>query len=201
MIQTDISVYQALLRSSISGFWMVDMKGQIIEVNDAYCKMSGYSRQELLKMQVFELEAIDDREDVGNRIRDIIRIGHANFESQHRTKGGNIIDVDVSIQYLPIDDGICVGFVHDITDRKALSRVLKDSEMFLRETQKIGKLGTFTMNISSGKWQTSEILDSILGISSDFNKTADGLLKLIHPDYKKDLISSYYAAAKNAQYH
>lgn len=198
MIQTDTSIYHAILQSSISGFWMVDKKGQIIEVNDAYCKMSGYARPELLKMKVFELEAVDDKDDVANRIGEIFRIGHANFESQHRRKDGSIYDVEVSTQVLPVHKGLIVGFIHDITDRKAFSSILEESEMFLKETQQIGKLGTFKMNLLSGTWQSSEVLNSILGIDSDFSKTVDGLQILIHPDCKTELNNHYYQTVKNS---
>ena len=45
-----------ILRTAIDGFWIVDMQGRLLEVNEAYCRMSGYTREELLRMSIFELE-------------------------------------------------------------------------------------------------------------------------------------------------
>ncbi len=39
-----------VIQSSIDGFLIVNQQGKILEVNEAYCKMTGYSRNELLKM-------------------------------------------------------------------------------------------------------------------------------------------------------
>ncbi len=42
--------HRTLLETAMDGFWLVDRDGRLLEVNETYCRMSGYSAQELLAM-------------------------------------------------------------------------------------------------------------------------------------------------------
>ena len=50
--------HQAILEGTMDGFWLVDTQGNLLEVNQTYSQMSGYSIQELLSMKISDLEAI-----------------------------------------------------------------------------------------------------------------------------------------------
>ena len=49
-------VFQGILATTLDGFWITDTKGKLLSVNDAYARQSGYSREELLKMGISDLE-------------------------------------------------------------------------------------------------------------------------------------------------
>ena len=68
---------------------------------------------------------------------------------------------------------------------------LRESELFLKETQVIAQLGSYVMDIPSGKWVSSEILDQIFGIDAGFDKSFDGWLTIIHPDYQP-IMNNYF---------
>ncbi|MDP3684276.1 MAG: ATP-binding protein, partial [Ignavibacteria bacterium] len=97
---------------------------------------------------------------------------------------------------LPLKDenGNIVGIVgigRNITDRKQAEEALKESGRFLKETQIIAQLGTYTLDITSGRWVSSDILDSIFGIDDDYDKSVEGWESLIHPDWKK-IMDDYF---------
>jgi PAS domain S-box-containing protein len=46
---------RSLLQAAMDGFCMLDSQGWILEVNDAYCRMTGYGSQELLRMAISDL--------------------------------------------------------------------------------------------------------------------------------------------------
>lgn len=68
---------------------------------------------------------------------------------------------------------------------------LRESELFLKETQVIAQLGAYIMDIPSGKWVSSEVLDHIFGVEADFDKSFESWLSIIHPDWQK-IMSDYF---------
>ncbi len=109
---------QIILKTCIDGFWLIDTHGRILEVNDAYCRMSGYSRDELLTMSVQDVEAMESPQEALQHIRKIMDNGSHRFESRHRCKDGTIMDLDISAHYLELDGGRMFTFFRDITATK-----------------------------------------------------------------------------------
>ena len=120
--------HRTILRTAIDGFWMVDLQGRLLEVNEAYCRMSGYNEQELLAMRIADLEAAETPADTAAHVRNISAQGEDRFESRHRRKDGRILDVEISVQYKAIQDGRQVAFIRDITERKLAEAALRKSE-------------------------------------------------------------------------
>ncbi len=120
--------YRSILKASLDGYWLADTKGRLIEVNKAYCLMSGYSEKELLDMTISDLEILETPELVNQHMKQVIEKGSDRFESQHRRKDGTSFDVEVSIQFRAEDGGQCVCFLRDITDQKQAHKSLLESE-------------------------------------------------------------------------
>ncbi|MBP1766745.1 MAG: sensor histidine kinase response regulator [Candidatus Aminicenantes bacterium] len=120
--------HSTILQTAQSGFWLADMGGKLLEVNQAYCRMSGFSQEELLKMSVCDLEGSETPEDTLKHIQFVRRQGHHQFETLHRRKDGTAYDVEVRTSYLDIEGGRLVVFVWDISDRKKMERDLRESE-------------------------------------------------------------------------
>jgi PAS domain S-box-containing protein len=75
-----------------------------------------------------------------------------------------------------------MSIVHDITQRKLAETALRESEAFLKESQRIGSLGTYVTDFAIGRWSSSEVLDQILGIGPAYDHSVAGWAALIHPD-------------------
>ena len=63
---------QIILQTAMDGFWCVDATGCLIEVNDAYCQMSGFSRDELLGIEISQLDDTQSPETIAANIRSIL---------------------------------------------------------------------------------------------------------------------------------
>ena len=121
-----------ILQTAMDGYWHTDLEGRLLEVNDAYCRMSGYRAEELLSMRISDVEAALSPAGTIARIRDILEQGAGRFESRHRRKDGSIFDVEAVVHSLPFDGGRLVAFLRDITERKKSEQSLRDSEARVR---------------------------------------------------------------------
>jgi len=185
--------YRTIIETAMDGFWIVDTNGNILQVNDAYCSMTGYSKNELLNMHISDLETNENQEDVNKHIKRIKFFGEDRFEARHRRKDGSFIDFIANVQYRKEDGGKLIAFYHDVTERKNAELALIDNERLLRETQAIASLGSYILNINSGLWQSSEILDDIFGIDDKYIRSIEGWTQLIHPEWR-DLMADYFSS-------
>jgi two-component system cell cycle sensor histidine kinase/response regulator CckA len=123
--------HRAILQTAMDGFWLVDTQGRLLEVNETYCRMSGYSVQELLAMSIPDLHAAEAAGDTAARMQKIMAEGEGRFESRHRRKDGTVFDVEVSVQSRPAEGGRFVAFLRDITERKQVEQELTQSRDLL----------------------------------------------------------------------
>ena len=117
--------HRTILQTAMDGFWLTDMQGRLLEVNEAYCRMSGYSAQELLARRIPDLEADETDDQTAAHIQKTMAQGEDRFESRHRRKDGSIFDVEISVQYQAAKDGRMVAFLQDITERKRAEVALR----------------------------------------------------------------------------
>lgn len=109
---------QLIIETTADGFFVINIKGQFVEVNTAYCVMSGYDRAELLNLHINDIDVIETPQATATRIQHIIAQGTALFETRHRRKDGSVFDVEISVTYLNEDGGKLVCFCRDISQRK-----------------------------------------------------------------------------------
>ena len=116
---------RTILKMAMDGFCMLDLQGRFLEVNESFCRMSGYGEQELLNMNISDLEAGDRPDEAAAHLLKIVKNGHDRFETRHRRKDGKLFDVEVGVQYLPNEGGRFVAFLRDVTERKLAEETLK----------------------------------------------------------------------------
>ena len=122
--------YRKIIQATGDGYWMVSAQdARIIDVNDTFCDMVGYSREELLSMRISDLEAIESPEETAAHIRKVIETGHDLFATRHRHKNGHLVEFEVSVSYADIRGGVIFVFVRDISERKRLEGELELSAL------------------------------------------------------------------------
>ncbi|MBN2771041.1 MAG: PAS domain S-box protein, partial [Spirochaetes bacterium] len=124
-IDDTLEYLQMILRTTRDGFWIIERDGHLSEVNDAYCKMTGYNRDELLSLTISDLDALENPEDTAKRIERIMTQGADLFQTKHKRKDGTVFDIEVSSSFLSgRNKMICFG--RDITNRKQTERELAE---------------------------------------------------------------------------
>jgi len=144
-------ILQNILETTLDGFWSVDYHGNLIDVNQTYAEQSGYTREELLLMQISQLDAIQSISTIDERINTIIEQRHIQFETKHRRKDGSIWDVEISASHYTISGGRIFVFLRDITERKSSdNRLLKSEKRFRNFFEKNSSI-MLLVNPESGK--------------------------------------------------
>ncbi|HEY6095878.1 MAG TPA: PAS domain S-box protein [Gallionellaceae bacterium] len=126
--QSQEAQFQEMLRTSLDGFWMNDERGRFLEVNDAYCSMIGYSRSELLNMGIQDIEAVETPEATTAHLQELFSIGYVFFETRHRRKDGEILDMEISATAVNFENARVYCFIRNITARKKAETALREAE-------------------------------------------------------------------------
>lgn len=121
-----------IIQTSLDGFFVVNTNNsRLLEVNDAFCNLVGYSRDELLTMRLSDLEAEESSAETAAHIKKIKEIGYDRFETCHRHKQGHLVSLEISVTHSELDGGIIFIFARDITERKLLEQQLRLKEFVL----------------------------------------------------------------------
>lgn len=116
-------IFRMAVETSPEGFWITDTAGRLLDVNAAYCQLSGYSRDELLCMHVSDLDGKESAEETQRRIARMVHEGRAGFESVHRRKDGSQWPVEIVVSYSAVLGGRMFAFLRDITEKRSIEEL------------------------------------------------------------------------------
>ncbi|MDO9034610.1 MAG: PAS domain S-box protein [Methanoregula sp.] len=179
--------YRNILKTAIDGFSIVDSTGSFLDVNDAFCTMTGYSRNELLTLSLLHIEAKEQHEEIASHMSEIIRKGADRFETNYRKKDGGIINVEVSVIVSETHGRHFVVFHHEITERKRAEKVLQKSEEQFRILAEQSRDIICTIDLNESLTFVSPSVKKILGYEPDEVIGKNAFDFIFHNDRQKGL--------------
>ena len=118
-----LGTYKKLAKRANDIILFIKPNGDIMAVNDVALYKYGYSRKELLAMNVFRLR-IDEQSVVASDLKTSEEKGIL-FETVHRKKDGSLINVQVNSQGTTIaGKKVIISVIRDITERKSMEEKL-----------------------------------------------------------------------------
>jgi diguanylate cyclase (GGDEF)-like protein/PAS domain S-box-containing protein len=106
--------YRTLVEQASDGIFIADGTGRYLDVNSAGCKLSGYSREEILQLAMQDVTKLSPEKPL--RFKELQEGKTVMSEREMIRKDGTLIYVEISARQLP--DGRFQGIVRDITARK-----------------------------------------------------------------------------------
>jgi PAS domain S-box-containing protein len=79
----------------------------------------------------------------------------------------------------------------DITERKLAEAALLEIDRVLRESQVIAGLGSYLLNVATGEFSSSAVLDEMFGISVDSEHTLASWSALVHPEDRAAVVDYF----------
>lgn len=132
------SQFETILQTTKDGFGILDSDtGKILEVNESYCEMLGYSKLELLNMSIMEVQMERSEEEIQVQFEKVKSSSHHSFETRHKTKNGKHIDVDLSVTFSELDGGRIFIFARDISRRKLAEKELLEAKDQAEESDRL----------------------------------------------------------------
>jgi PAS domain S-box-containing protein len=107
-----------ILHTATDAFFLADAEGRLLDINEAACKLLGYTREELLTLSLAGIEADKTPEHVLDIIARVFEAGAERFERRLRRKDGSLIEMELSLNSLPVGEGRVMAFARDISARK-----------------------------------------------------------------------------------
>ncbi len=126
--------FQKLFNSVGDSIFVTDMDENIIEINQASCNNLGYSKEEFLKMKITGIKSSEFAVHVGINRKKIIENGFLIYESEHLTKDGRKILVEIISRLIDYNnEKLVLSIARNITIRKEtekeiLSTVIRTEE-------------------------------------------------------------------------
>jgi PAS domain S-box-containing protein len=109
--------------------------GFLVEVNEVFLRIAGYSRDEVLNKTTVDLNLWAKPSDRERYVAGIRKQGRVHdMEARFRTKSGEILDGLVSGESIVLGADLCLlTIIRDITERKKIERELEKHRMYLEE--------------------------------------------------------------------
>jgi PAS domain S-box-containing protein len=173
--------YRTILETTHDAFWVVSIQdGSFVDINPAACSMLGYTREEMLKMRIPDVEAMERPDEIRDHIAAVIAGEMDRFESRHRHRDGHVIDVEVSAKFLNAHGGVIVAFIRDVTARKQADAALRaaKAEAEHANSAKSEFLANMSHEIRTPMNAIIGLSDLSLGLSGISPKLRDYLTKI-----------------------
>ncbi len=119
------SLYTSLFSSVIEPLFLLDHEtGSIVDVNEAACRVYGYSRSEMLQLNVADISA--EPEKSRKAIKDGIQRVSLRY---HKKKDGTVFPIEIIVRPVTLNNhALLLSFVVDISERIQTENKLKESE-------------------------------------------------------------------------
>ena len=131
--EEELRLRAQLLDGVTDSIFLTDFDGNFIYLNEAAWKSRGYTRDELMAINLHALDVPEYEKLIEIRGRELLEKGHSIFESAHRRKDGSVMPIEISARI--IESGgrkLILAAARDITERKRVEQKLRESEKLYR---------------------------------------------------------------------
>ncbi len=179
--------FRTAFENASVGITLVSLDGIYQEVNEAMARIIGYRPADLIGKPV---ATFTHPEDLGCRsefLGDLVsgRIASGSQERRFIHRNGSVVQTLIWANVQRDQDGAPLHFislVQDITERKRAEEELKENLLFLRQTERIARMGGWKANIKTDELKWTEGVHHLTGVPLDYRPSLEEGLKFYDSD-------------------
>lgn len=125
-LQDSMERYRALFHQAQEPIFLFEVEtGRMAEINDAFTRVFGYSKEEIVRMRIFDIP-VDSIENIHSNIQKVLQKGSTSIgERIYRRKDGSTVPVEVYASLIKLKDKPCImAITHDLTECKKTEELI-----------------------------------------------------------------------------
>jgi diguanylate cyclase (GGDEF)-like protein/PAS domain S-box-containing protein len=132
-LEDEVGMWNLLFEQSRDGIVILDENGKLFKANKQFAYMLGYTMEEIAGLHVWDWDDLYSKEQLLKMAQTVDPDG-VQFQTRHKRKDGTVIDVELSNSGTVYKGKKLIFCVcRDVTERKRMERVLKESEKKYQE--------------------------------------------------------------------
>jgi len=161
---------RAFFQNSLGMMFTHDLEGKILSINNAGAAVLGYTREEALKMSLYDINVEANYAAVDDYLKRIQAEGSLQGQTATYHKDGslriwmynNVLENNTGDKPFVIVNGM------DITKRYTLEKDLKRTSRMLEQTNKVARVGGWEYDLEKQAIYWSSVTKEIHGVSADY---------------------------------
>jgi len=154
--------FRTLVENAADAFFLTDYDGRILDVNQQACRSLGYTREELLSLNVADIDPLFNIEQYREVMRSLRKQGSVvTLEGHQKRKDGSFLPVEFRFSFARLGESeYMLAQVRDITERLRAEAERRELELQFQEAHKLESLGLMAGGIAH---DFNNLLTVILG--------------------------------------
>ncbi|TRZ99155.1 MAG: PAS domain-containing sensor histidine kinase, partial [Deltaproteobacteria bacterium] len=141
--------YRTLFSRAGDGIFIMSLDGKVVDVNESFARMHGYSMGELLQINIRDLDTPETSARIPERIARFMAGETLKFEVEHYHKDGHIFSLEVAAGLVSFGgESYIQSFHRDVTERKRAEEEKRSLERQVQQAQKLESLGVLAGGIA-----------------------------------------------------
>ena len=191
----EVRTLSRAIEQSPAAVIVTDLDANILYVNPRFTLITGYSSDDVLGKNPRLLQSGQTATSVFGDMWFTLRQKRPwSGQFVNRRKNGQFYWEEAHISPVLDENGDIyqyVGFLMDISDRKAAEERLNHQMYLLEAAQQAARIGYYETDIVQGTWFSSPMLNEIFGIDKFFVRSLASWTQLIHPDDRQRVSDSF----------
>ncbi|MFO0733227.1 MAG: PAS domain S-box protein [Nitrospiraceae bacterium] len=179
--------FEDIFEASKDAIGYASLDGTVVLANDAFARLTGYSKQELLTRTYRDLTPPEYREIQAEVIAGVLKTGEPReYEKVYVQRDGSRIPVSLTVFAVKGEDGRPAGvaaIVRDITERKKTEEALRTSAARLQSAIAAANVGTWMVDLKTKMDTRDSGLNRMLGLLPvESSQPLEDFIGRIHPE-------------------